>query len=133
MAAPTITPIEPVSGATNVVKTKAVVFTAVDPALGVALATIQAWVRGVLVLQNGINADPNWKVEIAVITDGFRVTLTPFRLAYYRNLEIVGIRAYAEDTATNATNLAWSFTSERSSTLKTYSMLTAGIRKLDEE
>jgi hypothetical protein len=129
---PTITPIDPISGSTDAPKNSSIAFDVTDDA-GVNPNTIKAWVRGELVLQNQIAVNANWSVLIEIITDGYRVTLTPGRLAYYRNLEIVNVKAYAADLSTNETTAAWYFTTTRSSVLGTYPMLIEGVRRLDEE
>lgn len=129
---PVITPLSPQDGEEDVAKDASIRFTAEDAESGVDFSTVKAWVRGILVFNAGSFAD-GWSGTYNAIQDGYEVIMWPIRRwAYYDHLELVKVRAYAEDGFSNQANETWSFMAGRELGMQIYPMLFEGVRKVDE-
>lgn len=133
MAAPVITPISPLAGATEVIKNASIFFSVVDTVTGVALTETRVWMRGFLVY-DGVRFTEGWRQSVvSSITDGYLFNLVPDRFEYARaNVEHkVGVNA--EDTSSNPSNETWIFTATSELGLGTYRFILGSIRDKDEE
>lgn len=127
---PVITPIDPVDGATDVAKDKAITFSITD-ATSVELDQTVVYVRGEIVYNGGIVAD-GWTVTFTDVITERLGEVTPPALERWRATEQVEVRVTTADLNANTADRRWSFTAIRNLGVQIYPMILGGVRKQDE-
>lgn len=134
---PTITPLTPADGETDVAKTAKLIFSITD-GTSVDFSTIQVYVRGQLVFDGSLGLfSPGWESSVYVANsgNGFTFTLCPSLQFQWRNRETVEVFVRARDGEALLAEKEWSFTAAGSPVggIKIYDMLLRSIRRVDEQ
>lgn len=133
--APTVTPVSPTNGATDVDRDASIVFDITSPySFDVAASTF--YVGGKRVYYGAANSfDGDWSASsFAAITNGSRVTLVPNMFAKYDLGQIVTVRVITGTDLGCEADVQWSFTVtfDAAFRLRIYHMLLGSVRRMNE-